>query len=108
MDKLVNSLPINDSQYKIIYVYGGENDGNVCTTVQVAVAKSRGWTPMYYNEETQEGGEYAGSDPSGIEDVTISGIEDAPVYNLSGQRLSAPQKGINIVNGKKVISLRSK
>lgn len=26
-----------------------------------------------------------------------------PVYNLSGQRLTAPQKGINIVNGKKVI-----
>ncbi len=28
--------------------------------------------------------------------------DDAPVYNLQGQRLSAPQKGINIVNGKKV------
>ena len=108
MDILVNSLPINDIKNKHFYVYGGENDGNVCTTAQVAVAKSRGWTPWYYYEGTKERGEYAGSDPSGIEDVTISGIEDAPVYNLSGQRLSAPQKGINIVNGKKVISLRSK
>ncbi|MBQ8452768.1 MAG: leucine-rich repeat domain-containing protein [Prevotella sp.] len=108
MDKLVNSLPVNDIKNKQFYVYGGENDGNVCTTVQVAVAKSRGWTPMYCYESPWEQGEYAGSDPSGIEDVTISGIEDAPVYNLSGQRLSAPQKGINIVNGKKVISLRSK
>ena len=26
-----------------------------------------------------------------------------PVYNLSGQRLMVPQKGINIVNGKKVV-----
>ena len=103
MDNLVNSLPINDSKYKEFYVYGGEKDGNVCTTVQVAVAKSRGWTPWYWYLETGERGEYAGSDPSGIEDVTISGIEDAPVYNLSGQRLSAPQKGINIVNGKKVM-----
>ena len=108
MDNLVNSLPINDIENKKFYVYGGENEGNVCTTVQVAVAKSRGWTPWYYYEETEEEGEYAGSDPSGIEDVTIGDIEDAPVYNLSGQRLSAPQKGINIVNGKKVISLRSK
>jgi hypothetical protein len=24
-------------------------------------------------------------------------------YNLSGQRLSKPQKGINIINGKKVL-----
>jgi hypothetical protein len=106
MDNLVNSLPINDIKNKRFYVYGGENDSNVCTTVQVAVAKSRGWTPMYCYPWIQ--GEYAGSDPSGIEDVTIGDIEDAPVYNLSGQRLSAPQKGINIVNGKKVISLRSK
>ena len=35
--------------------------------------------------------------------VTPNTQNDAPVYNLNGQRLSAPQKGINIVNGKKVI-----
>lgn len=28
---------------------------------------------------------------------------DSRIYNLSGQRLSKPQKGINIINGKKVI-----
>ena len=28
---------------------------------------------------------------------------DAPVYNLNGQRLQSPVKGINIINGKKVI-----
>ena len=31
-------------------------------------------------------------------------VQGADTYfNLNGQRLSAPQKGINIVNGKKVI-----
>lgn len=35
--------------------------------------------------------------------VTPNSQQDAPVYNLNGQRLNAPQKGINIVNGKKVI-----
>ena len=29
--------------------------------------------------------------------------EDAPIYNLAGQRLSKPVKGINIVGGKKVL-----
>jgi len=27
----------------------------------------------------------------------------APIYNLRGQRLTAPQKGINIIAGKKVV-----
>lgn len=30
-------------------------------------------------------------------------IENAAIFNLSGQRISKPQKGINIVNGKKVL-----
>lgn len=29
--------------------------------------------------------------------------KDAPIYNLRGQRLKAPQKGINIIGGRKVI-----
>ena len=40
--------------------------------------------------------------PSGISSVGADS-EDVPVYTLSGQRLAAPQKGINIVGGKKVI-----
>jgi hypothetical protein len=33
------------------------------------------------------------------DDVTV----DSPVFNLAGQRLQTPQKGINIIGGKKVI-----
>ena len=41
---------------------------------------------------------------SGIEGVVADGIEEnVPIYNLSGQRLSTPKKGINIIDGKKVI-----
>ena len=43
---------------------------------------------------------------NGIEDVYVNGngnkVEDV-IYNLSGQKLSAPQKGINIINGRKVL-----
>lgn len=35
---------------------------------------------------------------SKVEEVTVKGI-----YNLAGQKLSAPQKGINIIDGKKVL-----
>ena len=37
-------------------------------------------------------------------DVTPEGWNNAPaIYNLSGQRLNSLQKGVNIVNGKKVV-----
>ena len=29
--------------------------------------------------------------------------ENGPIYNIAGQRLNKMQKGINIVNGKKVL-----
>ena len=41
-------------------------------------------------------------DPSGISDVQTAD-KAASVYSLSGQRLAAPKKGINIVGGHKVI-----
>ena len=38
-----------------------------------------------------------------IEHSTLNIQHSNAVYNLSGQKLSAPQKGINIINGKKVV-----
>ena len=118
MDKLVNSLRIDHNEYKefIVYSYlvsylvGKEKeDGNVCTTEQVKVAKNRGWTPLCTEYtpslffDLGNNKSYEGSDPSCINGIVGDWDEDAPVYNLSGQRLSAPQKGINIVNGRKVL-----
>lgn len=42
-------------------------------------------------------------DPSGIEAVNVLGAESLPTYSLSGQRLAAPKKGINIIGRKKVV-----
>ena len=43
---------------------------------------------------------------SAIKSITASseGTQAASVYNLSGQRLATPQKGINIVGGRKIIA----
>ena len=42
---------------------------------------------------------------TGIESLTPgpSPKGEGSIYNLNGQKLSAPQKGINIINGRKVI-----
>jgi len=45
-------------------------------------------------------------DATGIrEKVTVKSEQfaTAPVYNLNGQRMSKPGKGLNIINGRKVI-----
>lgn len=39
----------------------------------------------------------------GIENVSIEKPKNNAYYNLSGQKLSAPTKGVNIINGKKFI-----
>ncbi|MBO7471348.1 MAG: hypothetical protein J6T78_05725, partial [Bacteroidaceae bacterium] len=41
-------------------------------------------------------------DATGIANVEKA-AENGPIFNLAGQRLSKVQKGINIVNGKKVL-----
>lgn len=44
-----------------------------------------------------------GNDATGIAIPTTETAENAPVFNLSGQRLSKPQHGINIIGGKKIL-----
>ena len=43
------------------------------------------------------------SNPSDINDVQTTGRIETSVFSLSGQRLAAPRKGINIIGGRKVI-----
>lgn len=43
-------------------------------------------------------------DPTGIDDVNDNlNLNDEPIYNIAGQRINKMQKGINIVNGKKIM-----
>ena len=46
---------------------------------------------------------YYGDTGTGIERSMTNGQATSAIYNLSGQRLTAPRKGINIINGKKVL-----
>ena len=46
---------------------------------------------------------FESGDATGISDVNVNLNEDNAIYNIAGQRLQKMQKGINIVNGKKVL-----
>ena len=44
--------------------------------------------------------------PSGIKGILLDNDKDSPIYDINGRRLEDPQRGINIINGKKVVNLR--
>ncbi|MBO4822370.1 MAG: DUF4859 domain-containing protein [Prevotella sp.] len=45
------------------------------------------------------------ADPTGVNETATFGTESIPrqIYNLQGQQLNAPQRGVNIINGHKVV-----
>jgi len=43
------------------------------------------------------------NEATAIHEVKMNKLQGSAVYNLSGQQLTAPQKGINIIGGKKVV-----
>ena len=47
---------------------------------------------------------FAGEDATAIDNVNANvNDNNAAIYNMAGQKLSKLQKGINIVNGKKIL-----
>ena len=40
---------------------------------------------------------------TGVEDLNLDVNLNETIYNIAGQRLNKTQKGINIINGKKVL-----
>ena len=46
---------------------------------------------------------FSGDDTTGIVSLTDEKAEGTSIYNLAGQRLQKMQRGINIINGKKVL-----
>ncbi len=99
MDALVGSLP--NCEYALLYIIDLSNSSeeNECTTLQVNVAKGKGWRVL-----TSYGNDYEGSDPSGIQGITLENNVNTSIYDLNGRRLKEPSKGINIIGGKKVLN----
>lgn len=78
-------------------------EGNVCTTTQVAALKTKGWTAYHlYNDEFVP---YPGSEDTAIDGYKIDNSENGGIaYGLNGQRTNGTHKGIVIKNGKKYIT----
>ena len=84
-------IPYTVSQETLVYIYAGED---AAVKGVHPVTASSGMLRIFGIESE--------SIPTAIADVETS---DTPVtiYSVSGQRLAKPQKGINIIGGKKVV-----
>ena len=60
-----------------------------------------GFRAFFFIPDEAEATLHLYDDPTGIKH--INAISDESIYNLSGQRLGKPTKGINIMNGKKIL-----
>jgi hypothetical protein len=74
---------------------------NGTTTIKLGANKAYLDTPTPIN--SVKGFTFSFDDANSIVSPLGETEEGASIYNLSGQRLSKPQKGINIINGKKVL-----
>ena len=89
-------------------LYAPRIDGSILTVkASKPDTQSVGWLNVTVSDGettfTQRFGVAITGGATGIQNVNRETITNNRYYNLHGQRLSQPQKGLNIVNGKKVI-----
>ena len=104
MDALISSLPENTGEsISFLVIYNDEEtiDGNVCTKVQVATAIAKGWQPMEWKNGMWMPCE--GNDATDHINTAVISSGPQSLFTLSGQRLAAPRKGLNIRGGKKIV-----
>ncbi len=113
MDKLINSLPtIKSGIIMIVNDVISSLEGNVCTKKHVAIAKEKGWLPMYW--ENGRWAEYEGSDEAtAINDVngdnTVDGADLVALVNMilgkTDKKTEADVNGDGTVDGADYVAL---
>ena len=93
--KMKASFPYSVSEPTYVYIYGGETQ--TANAKGLRAASSNNALKIYGIEWSDE------YEASNIESVLDNINSNAIIYNLQGQRLRNATKGINIINGKKVI-----
>ena len=95
--KLKVSFPYNVTDESYVYIYAGENSAAGVKGLNAAYDDASSGELKVYGIELKV-------NQDGIRSMDNGQLKmDNVIYNLSGQRLTKPQRGVNIVDGKKVI-----
>lgn len=81
-----------------------EKVGFAKATPASVIPAGKGYIVISSGQEVKAFYSFEDDDETAIDNVNVNGnANDATIYNLAGQRVSKMQKGINIVNGKKIL-----
>lgn len=78
-------------------------DGSSLSANRAYLSYDEGSTPQSAKAFFEEGFELGGNEATAIENIENGAFENGAVYNLQGQRVTKAQKGVFIVNGKKIV-----
>lgn len=106
-DEDVTEVPYTYDGYDI-YAYGNR------VYFEVEAEEFKSWSKVgvqaiyyvggqCYKSEIAWSGNETYEDSSAISGITASQTGKSVIYNIAGQRLSAPKKGLNIINGRKIV-----
>ncbi len=103
-----NDLKVSDGNVtggSTIYVLGSgtKGVGFYPTEATDVISQNQVYLELTTASQTPDFIGFEFDNPTGIEEVTSDKASEVIIYNLNGQRLQSLQKGINIVNGKKII-----
>ena len=79
----------------------GKPVGFYRVTAGSTIAAGKGY--MIFESAVKPFYPFAEDDATGIESLNANANLDGVIYNVAGQRVSKAQKGINIINGKKIL-----
>ena len=100
------TITVTDAAGQPIYNKEVQTSNVVALNTDISAYPKGSYSITVENEEEAYSAEFTISDEDGLTPqppLLQRGGEAGRVYNLNGQRLMKPQRGVNIVNGRKVV-----
>jgi hypothetical protein len=103
-----NDLKVSDGSVQggnTVYVLAKKSEGvgfyKIASTV--TIPENKGYLLVDDAAEARTFIGFESDETTKINGVADNDVRESVIYNIAGQRISTPQKGINIVNGKKIM-----
>ena len=96
------TITVLDAAGQPIYNKVVQTSNVVALNTDISIYPKGSYTITIENENEVYSAEFKTGDEDGLS-PTPSPVRQGSIYNLKGQRLTQPQRGVNIINGRKVV-----
>jgi len=96
------TITVLDAAGQPLYNKVVQTSNVVALNTDISIYPKGSYTITIENENEVYSAEFNIKDEDGLSH-TLSPVKQGSIYNLKGQRLTKPQRGVNIINGRKVV-----